>query len=210
MSYLRNNVLGLVAIFIALSGSAYAVGAARNSVGSKQIKAGAVKNADLGSDAVTSPKVKDGTLLNADFAAGQIPAGPRGLKGDAGTARAYGRVVSNCGIGDPCPVDHAKGITSVTKVGTGDFCITAPGIDPSTTSPVATSEYESSQAGGLDEAQAEVQIVADPQGCGNDGRFEVLTYTRPAERVRNANYDLVFVTGYPDRTNNVGFTIVIP
>jgi hypothetical protein len=46
----------------------------RASVGTPQLKAGAV----------TGLKVKDGSLAAADFAAGQLPAGPKGDKGDTG------------------------------------------------------------------------------------------------------------------------------
>jgi hypothetical protein len=68
--YLRNNVLGITALFIALGAGAYAAGLPKNSVKSKQIKAGAVKNAELADASVTSTKVEDGSLLRADFAAG--------------------------------------------------------------------------------------------------------------------------------------------
>jgi hypothetical protein len=93
-SYLRSNILGLVAIFIALGGSAFAVGLAKNSVKSKQIKDGAVNTSDLADNAVTSPKVADGSLLGRDFAAGQLPVsapgstgatGPQGLAGSPDT-----------------------------------------------------------------------------------------------------------------------------
>jgi hypothetical protein len=73
-SYLASNVLGLIAIFIALGAGAYAAGLPKNSVNSKQIKAGAVKTGEIADDAVTSPKVADGSLLGQDFAAGQLPA----------------------------------------------------------------------------------------------------------------------------------------
>jgi hypothetical protein len=85
--YLRNNVLGLTALFIALGAGAYAAGLPKNSVKAKQIKAGAVKNAELADDAVTSQKVEDGSLLGADFAAGQLPAGPQGPAGSPDTAQ---------------------------------------------------------------------------------------------------------------------------
>ena len=84
------NMMATVAVFIALGAGAYAAGLPKNSVKSKQIKAGAVKTDELGDDAVTSPKVTDGTLLGADFAAGQLPQGqpgeqgPQGLPGDDG------------------------------------------------------------------------------------------------------------------------------
>ena len=44
------NVMSVVALFVAIGGVAYAAGLARNSVKSKQIKAGAVKTAPGGAD----------------------------------------------------------------------------------------------------------------------------------------------------------------
>jgi hypothetical protein len=82
------NVTSMMALMVALGGTSYAAGLAKNSVGSTQIKSKAVKNADLGDSAVTSKKVKNGSLLAADFALGQLPAGAkgdRGLTGPAGT-----------------------------------------------------------------------------------------------------------------------------
>ncbi len=61
-AYLRNNVLGLVAIFIALGAGAYAAGLPKNSVKSKQIKDGQVKANDLAVDSVTTEKVVDNSL----------------------------------------------------------------------------------------------------------------------------------------------------
>jgi hypothetical protein len=85
------NVMSMIAVTIALGGTSYAAGLARNSVGSTQIKTGAVQNSDLGANAVTSPKVKNGSLRAEDFAAGQLAAGtkgdsgPKGATGDQGT-----------------------------------------------------------------------------------------------------------------------------
>jgi hypothetical protein len=60
------NVVSVIALFIALGGSAYAVTQLpKNSVGSKQLK----------NNAVTSSKVKAGSLLESDFKSGQLPAG---------------------------------------------------------------------------------------------------------------------------------------
>ncbi len=84
VSYLRNNGIGLVALFIALGAGAYAAGLPKDSIKSKHIKAGAVKNADLANDAVTSPKVANGSLLGEDFAAGQLPQGQQGERGIQG------------------------------------------------------------------------------------------------------------------------------
>jgi hypothetical protein len=93
------NVMATIAVFIALGGASYAaVKLPAKSVGTKQIKKGAVKTAKLGREAVkagkiakgaivttrlrngavTSEKVADGSLLAQDFAAGQLPAAPQG------------------------------------------------------------------------------------------------------------------------------------
>jgi hypothetical protein len=74
-SYVRRHHIGLLALFIALGGSAYAATALpRNSVGARQIK----KNA------VSSVKVRDRSLLARDFRQGQLPRGPEGPKGATG------------------------------------------------------------------------------------------------------------------------------
>ena len=93
-------IVGLVALFVALSGTSYAaIVLPKNSVGTQQIKPGGVKSSDLASDAVTSREVKDGSLLLNDFKPGlsvggspgpQGPKGDRGPKGDAGAAGAAG------------------------------------------------------------------------------------------------------------------------
>ncbi|MEY2515398.1 MAG: hypothetical protein QOJ89_2756 [bacterium] len=84
------NIMSVVAVSIALGGTSYAASLARNSVGSTQIKAKAVKNSDLGDNSVTSKKVKNGALLAADFAAGQLPRGATGANGTNGAPGAPG------------------------------------------------------------------------------------------------------------------------
>jgi hypothetical protein len=90
-------VVALIALFVALGGSAYAaVNLPPNSVGAKQLKNGAitpakiqngavtnskiqngaVTNAKIGNDAITSANVMAGSLLPADFAAGTFPGPP--------------------------------------------------------------------------------------------------------------------------------------
>lgn len=73
---LREQTLGALALFVALSGTAYAATALpRNSVGPAQLKTGAVRSLDVG----------DRSLLRRDFKRGQLPAGPRGPRGPAGS-----------------------------------------------------------------------------------------------------------------------------
>jgi hypothetical protein len=78
-AHFRSNVVGYLALFVALSGTAYSASElGRNAVRSRHIKNGAVKNQDLADNAVTSPKVENGSLLAADFAPGQLAAGQSG------------------------------------------------------------------------------------------------------------------------------------
>jgi len=72
--YVRRHHLGMLALFAALSGTAYAASLPRNSVGTAQLKR----------NAVTSAKVKPRSLLASDFRRGQLPAGPQGPQGPQG------------------------------------------------------------------------------------------------------------------------------
>jgi hypothetical protein len=74
-------VVAGLALFVSLAGiGTAAVVIPRNSVGTAQLKTGAV----------TSTKVANGSLLRVDFKAGQAPAGPAGPPGPAGPAGAAG------------------------------------------------------------------------------------------------------------------------
>ena len=75
------NVVSCLALFVALGGASYAaVALPKNSVGAKQIVAGAIDNS----------KIKKGSLLASAFKSGQLragaqgPAGTQGAKGDTG------------------------------------------------------------------------------------------------------------------------------
>ena len=70
------NVISTLCLFLLLGGGAAfaATKLGKNSVGTNQIKNGAV----------TAAKVKSGSLLASNFAAGQLPAGPQGPKGETG------------------------------------------------------------------------------------------------------------------------------
>jgi hypothetical protein len=98
------NVVSLMALFVALSGGAYAMTVPRNSVGSEQLKRGAVTRSKIRKGAVTASAVKAHSLLAKDFKPGQLPGGPKGDKDDkgdrgpqgpAGTAVAYAYVRAN-------------------------------------------------------------------------------------------------------------------
>jgi hypothetical protein len=97
------NVMSMTAVMIALGGTSYAAGLARNSVGSTQIKTGSVGNSDLGASAVTSPKVKNGSLRAEDFAAGQMASGTKGDSGPKGATGDQGAKGDKGDKGDSGP-----------------------------------------------------------------------------------------------------------
>lgn len=68
----------MIALIVAMSGAAYAA-LGKNTVGATQIKANAVRTAE----------VKNGSLLSADFGDDELPAGPQGPQGPAGPSDAF-------------------------------------------------------------------------------------------------------------------------
>jgi hypothetical protein len=113
-----NVMVTLLAFVVLGGGGAYAaVHLGKNSVGTKQLKNGAV----------TGAKVKDGSLGATDFKAGQLPAGPKGETGPVGPASLAGdAVVPGAALGyahiDHGELDaaHSKGVVAITpSVSTG-------------------------------------------------------------------------------------------
>lgn len=81
-------VVACIALGVALGGTGYAtvLNVPRSSVGTPELKNGAVTGKKLAGNAVTSAKVQNRSLLRADFRVGQLPAGPTGPQGPAGPA----------------------------------------------------------------------------------------------------------------------------
>jgi hypothetical protein len=75
------NVVASVALFAALGGSSYAA----LSVTGAQVRDGSLSGRDVRNASLTGKDVRDRTLLAKDFKRGQLPAGPKGDKGDPGT-----------------------------------------------------------------------------------------------------------------------------
>jgi hypothetical protein len=82
--HLRRNVYGLVAIFIALGGSAVAANVAKNSVTSKSIKNGQVKTKDLAGGSVDGSKVLADSLTGDQIDEGTLRLPDQGASGAAG------------------------------------------------------------------------------------------------------------------------------
>jgi hypothetical protein len=123
------------------------------------------------------------------------PPGAAGAAGAAGTARAYARVTGHSlsACSPQCAVDDSKGVTGVTRDGVGDYCVTAPGIDPNTVPAVVSVDWAGTAA-----PEGNASALVRPAACGGTA-FEVIT-----ERIPTG------VTGDSADADNVGFTIIIP
>jgi len=200
LRFLGGNTIALVALFLALGGTTYAASTAligKNTVASPQVVNGSLQAKDLSKQARKALKGNRGLrglrgLQGPKGATGA--AGAMGAKGDtgaAGTARAYA-TVSPAGVLDAA---HSKNIAAVSKASTGIYCITpAAGIDPATTSPVATLD---ANPGFL--ANGEIYVETTPVSC-TATQVEVLTRQQS-------------ITAGPTLTSantDSGFTVVIP
>jgi hypothetical protein len=68
-THIRHNVVGYLALFVALGGSAYAAASLpKNSVGTRELKNNAVTSKKITSGAVTAPKLAKGVVPQARWA----------------------------------------------------------------------------------------------------------------------------------------------
>ena len=81
--------VALFALFIALGGASVAATndfLPRNSVGTQQMQNNSVTRAKIAHQTISNVLIKPGSLMASSFAAGQIPAGPKGDTGASGPA----------------------------------------------------------------------------------------------------------------------------
>jgi hypothetical protein len=78
------NLMSLMALFVALGGTSYAV--ATGSIGSRELKNNAIRSQDLRDATIRSRDVRDLSLLARDFRPGELPAGRPGPAGPRGAA----------------------------------------------------------------------------------------------------------------------------
>ena len=174
LRFLRGNVIAMLALFIALTGTTYAASNAligKNTVASSQVVNGSLQTKDLSGKARKALKGNRGLrgLRGPQGAKGAT--GAQGVQGIAGTARAYAVVAADGTVNAAL----SKNIT-VNKNGAGTYCLTlGGGIDPATTTLSASLIFTYSG-----DTNPIIQ-VANPAitQAGNcaAGQFEVITRT---------------------------------
>jgi hypothetical protein len=195
------HALALVALFVALGSASYAAAVLpANSVGSKQIRTGAVGTAAVKNRSLTRRDFSPGTLAHG--AKGDTgPRGDTGSKGDTGpqgSARAFAFVdAGSCdAAGANCPILKGKNVLSARRVEVGGDCVqVASGINPATSMAAAGVDFRTT---GDNEQEATAQSDSANALCGA-GEFEITT-------TRNS----VLRETTPKLANDVGFWILVP
>ncbi len=167
-----SNTISVIALFVALGGSAYAVG--KNTIGSGQLKTGAVQRSDIAANSINSKKVARGSLLRSDFRRGQLPRGAKGetgAPGAAGATGAAGSAVAFAEVGPDGTVVANSGARNITNANIDHTAAT--GIYCFKNLPAGTSQ---------------VMVVADNNG-GTGGFRDTLV---------SANYDSRTAPGTPN------------
>jgi hypothetical protein len=212
-SHVANNVVGYVAVFLALGGTSYAAATGsigsraikNNSVRSKDVRNKTIRSRDMHRGSVTSRVVKNGSLLSGDFKAGELlagptgptgpagPTGPTGGRGAVGTARGYAHVLPAGPTLDPA---FRKNFTAVTRVAPGQYCLTpAAGINPATSPLMATVDWN-----GTSNPEGDASAMWNPGsascGGGNNG-FKVMTERATGPAAAGLVNDVAFVVMVP-------------
>ncbi len=146
------NVASTLALFIAMGGASYAA---------LRLPAGSVGTAQIRTHAVTLKKIATGAQRALRGHAG--PLGPQGTPGTPGTARAYGEISGSAVL------SNSFGNPSVTHPSAGRYCITIPGVNPSTSTIAVYLGYAGSAAAAPPAEQA------GAGGICPTGTFQVAT-----------------------------------
>jgi hypothetical protein len=176
-------------------------------VKSAEIANGQVQTAEIGANQVRGSHLLDATLTGADVADNAL----KGADIDENTldignaARAYARVPAGCSSAGGCLIDRSKGISSVTRISEGRWCVVAPGIDPLVTPAVVSVDWNTTSS---PEGNASA-MVAPTTECEGEG-FVVFTYFGPDIEAFDTAGNTRTVRGSSTFSDSVGFTIVIP
>jgi hypothetical protein len=185
---------------------------ASGSVASAEVKDATIANGDVAPNSLTSGRILDGTLTGADVANNSL----KGADVDESTldigdtARAYARVNAFDCTGTPgtCTPEKSKGISSVTRDSTGQYCVAAPGIAAVEVPAAVTVDWNSTN----NPAGNASAMTLEGGGCGPTGDgFKVITERQPELFVdAGGGTNNAIASGRAAFADDVGFTIVIP
>jgi Collagen triple helix repeat (20 copies) len=183
--------VALIALLAALSGSAVAA----SLITSKQIKDGTIQKRDLSKNARAAFKGSRGPAGAQGPKGDQGPQGPQGAQGSqgdpgprgfpgrdgadgaagiAGSAKAYAFIDPTC-PGEVCAVTKSKNVAKVTRVQTGVYCVEVSGVDRSSTSYAAGTDFRTTKP---PQGLGNVMVDATSAGCdvhSHPDEFEVVT-----------------------------------
>lgn len=134
--------------------------------------------------------------------------GATGPQGPAGTARAHVRVrPATCTvIPSDCALERARGVSQVRRVGTGSYCIVAPGIDGRLVPAAASVDFWHTASPEGDASAMAMSADETTLDCPQDATsFAVVT-----ERQGSAVVSGTQVSTPAQSAGNVAFTVVIP
>jgi hypothetical protein len=199
------NVMATVAVFLAVGGGGYALAAGSSR---SVIHACATKQGDL---RLVGAKAKCAAKEHAVVWNRRGRAGPRGPQGTAGATGATGSAGSPGAAGkdgtaraytyvnrfNPTTLDaqRTKGFTTLTHPGTGEYCLSGPGLDSRQFPPAATVEFTNTGSDVNDFVQW------DSSGFCPVGSYGFITLVQPV--VSGAAQDAQF-------SDAVSFTVVVP
>lgn len=174
------NVASTLAIVMVVGGggTAVAAGVARNSVGSPQLKAGAVKTVDLGRNAVTSAKVGPNALTGADIresTLGRVPSAgvaDRAANVLAVTVQTAGTLVPGQSTGATSSVRLSAGQYEVSFNRNVRGCAIAPSLSSPGAGGLFTGEIQATGRAGNDNAVHVITLSS--AGALTDRSFTVL------------------------------------
>ena len=213
------SLLGVIALFVALGGVAYA----GSVINGNSIQNNSIPGKKLRNGAVTNVKVKANSLRANRLTAGARaqfstpgPPGPRGLQGPAGphgaqgphgpqgpagTALAYAEVNAGPVGGNPSFVAaRTSGFTAVERTAGGRYCLT-----PSST--VLAQAFSGGQA----TRPAVVSVDFDNTATPGDPLVQVLVRGTNVDCGANRFEVLTYYDGSPDPpASEISFTLIVP
>jgi hypothetical protein len=181
------DIMATLAFVVATSGAAYAVAAVPpNSVGTAQLKDGAVTNPKVAADAITTTKVKDGAVKTTDIAAANVTGslladgsvtslkvgdgaitGPKLAQNSVSNSKVIDGAITSTKVSDGAITSTkvADGAITSTRVADGAITSTKIGASSIDSSKVASNSLNLSDLVGTDRTGA-ISFSLGANACG--------------------------------------------